>query len=688
MDVCEHRHARARIAVIPDAIGSTTTMLRLGLGVLAACAVMAGVVLGDWSGSLTAAHAPAARTRLASLSLGPRLAVSRELGADQPQFWVGRGVRELRAVDSGQRLGMRFTRAGVLVRAAGGAVALGLVAVGRGDALGTVSRVAPVGARNRVWYTRPGVVEWYANGPLGLEQGFTLSDRPAGRAVAPVTLMVGMAGRLRPRLEAAGRELVLVGAGGHAVLRYGGLVVTDARGRMLRSWLALSGRRVLLRVDDAGASYPLRVDPYVQAAKLTASNGAPLDDLGDSVAAFGSTVVVGAPEANRGDGAVYVFTEPAGGWANATQSAELTASDGVGSLGGSVAIWEGCQRLSRTCPARAEGAIVAGAVNTTIGNNNAQGAVYVFSEPANGVWQNATQTATLTASNGAADDLLGSSVVVSGGTIAAGADGAAEGANASNSTDTGAQGAVYVFTEPTTGWQNATQTAELIASNGLSGDKLGTSVALSGDTIAAGAANATVGGNSGQGAVYVFTEPASGWHNAIQTAELTASTAPSPTNAGSAGLGSSVALSGSTMVAGARFAGHLGGDCEGGEQDGPGAVYVFTEPASGWQNSTQTAGLTASDGAICDQLGRSVAVSGSTIVAGAPGAFIANPARPGGGNTNQGAVYVFSEPASGWTNGTQTAKLTASDGLPSDDLGISVARWRCPGRRCSPALRA
>ena len=462
------------------------------------------------------------------MSLGPRLAVSRELGADQPQFWVGRAARELRAVDPGQRLGLRFTRAGVLVRAAGGSVALGLVAVGRGDALGAVSRVAPAGARNRVWYTRRGVVEWHVNGPLGLEQAFTLSDRPPGRAVAPVTLVVGLSGRLRPRLESAGRELVLVGAGGHAVLRYGGLVVTDARGRVLRSWLELSGRRVLLRVDDRGASYPLRVDPYVQAAKLTASDGAALDDLGDSVAAFGSTVVVGAPEANHGDGAVYVFTEPAGGWANATQSAELTASDGVGSLGGSVAIWEGCQHLSSTCPARAEGAIVAGAVNTTIGSNDAEGAVYVFSEPANGVWHNATQTATLTASNRAADDVLGSSVVVSGGTIAAGADGVAVGANASNSTDTGAQGAVYVFTEPTTGWQNATQTAELIASNGLSGDRLGTSVSLSGDTIAAGAANATVGGNSGQGAVYVFTERDGGWHNAIQTAELTASTAPSP----------------------------------------------------------------------------------------------------------------------------------------------------------------
>jgi len=83
--------------------------------------------------------------------------------------------------------------------------------------------------------------------------------------------------------------------------------------------------------------------------------------------------------------------------------------------------------------------------------------------------------------------------------------------------------------------------------------------------------------------------------------------------------------------------------------------------------------LTASDGAICDQLGRSVGLSGSTIVAGAPGAFIASPDRPSGGNADQGAVYLFTQPAGGWANGTQSAKLTAADGLPSDDLGISVA---------------
>src|SRR5579863_4019033 len=77
---------------------------------------------------------------------------------------------------------------------------------------------------------------------------------------------------------------------------------------------------------------------------------------------------------------------------------------------------------------------------------------------------------------------------------------------------------------------------------------------------------------------------------------------------------------------------------------------------------TQLAELTASDGATLDSLGSSVAISGNTIVAGALG-----------NNSNTGAVYVFVEPTTGWTNMTQTAKLTASDGQSRDDLGWSVA---------------
>ena len=99
---------------------------------------------------------------------------------------------------------------------------------------------------------------------------------------------------------------------------------------------------------------------------------------------------------------------------------------------------------------------------------------------------------------------------------------------------------------------------------------------------------------------------------------------------------------------------------------GQGAVYVFTEPASGWADETQAAKLTATDGAESSVLGSSVAVSGTTIAAGAPDATV-------NGNFGKGAVYVFTEPASGWADETQAAKLTATDGVSGDGLGSSVA---------------
>jgi uncharacterized repeat protein (TIGR01451 family) len=89
------------------------------------------------------------------------------------------------------------------------------------------------------------------------------------------------------------------------------------------------------------------------------------------------------------------------------------------------------------------------------------------------------------------------------------------------------------------------------------------------------------------------------------------------------------------------------------------------KPAGGWASATETAKLTASDGAVGDVLGWSVAVSGGTIVAGAPRATVA-------GTYRQGAAYVFVEPAGGWKNATETAKLTAPDGASEDALGFSV----------------
>ncbi|MGH3083070.1 MAG: FG-GAP repeat protein [Gaiellaceae bacterium] len=127
--------------------------------------------------------------------------------------------------------------------------------------------------------------------------------------------------------------VALVGAGGVASLRYRGLLATDALGRELPAWLELEGGTLLVRVDDAGARYPLTIDPFLEQAKLTASDGAADEELGRSISVSGDTVGVGAPfddtGANTDHGSAYVFVKPQTGWASATETAKLTASDGA-----------------------------------------------------------------------------------------------------------------------------------------------------------------------------------------------------------------------------------------------------------------------------------------------------------------------------------------------------------------------
>jgi hypothetical protein len=309
--------------------------------------------------------------------------------------------------------------------------------------------------------------------------------------------------------------------------------------------------------------------------------------------------------------------------------------------------------------------VVAGAPHSLSGS----GAAYVFARPAGG-WSGATeQLATLTASDAAANDLLGSSIAISGdgSTVAAGAPEAKIGANEG-------QGAAYVFTQPGGGWGSGTQpqhqTAKLTASDGaahdsLGGDNGGNAIAVSGDgsTVAAGAATATTTGclpcTFGPGAVYVFARPGGGWSSGTQTAKLTASD-----GHGNDRFGDAVAMSGdgSTIVAGAQLAVGSTGNSQ------QGAVYVFARSGGGWSTGTQTAKLTAHDGHGTDKLGRSVAVSSdaSTIVAGAYFATV-------GSNASQGKVYLFTRPGGGWTTGTDQGELTAADGAPSDELGFSVA---------------
>jgi hypothetical protein len=187
------------------------------------------------------------------------------------------------------------------------------------------------------------------------------------------------------------------------------------------------------------------------------------------------------------------------------------------------------------------------------------------------------------------------------------------------------------------------QLAGLTASDGGANDRLGfysRAVSISGTTVVAGAPYHEVGSNVQQGAAYVFTGATGNW---TQAAELTANDGQAEDN-----FGESVAISGSTVVVGAPDHA-VGGTFE------AGAAYVFSNVSGSWK---QVAELVPSDGAASDTFGDAVAITGNTIVVGAPGH---------GGYTN-GAVYLFTLQGGTWT---QTAELTGSP--QSGAIGALVA---------------
>lgn len=366
--------------------------------------------------------------------------------------------------------------------------------------------------------------------------------------------------------------------------------------------------------------------PISEQAQLTPSDGAPGNAFG-TVAASADTAVVGSPMEDVGSnpqqGAAYVFSKPADGWVNMTQTAELTASDGVSYsyFGHSVSI----------------------SGDTIAVGSNVYGAVYVFVKPAGG-WTNMTETAKLTVAG--AGGYLGVATAIDGNTIAAGAI-----------EDDGEKGVVYVFTKPPGGWVTTSNPdAKLTASDGVDNDNLGNSIAIDGDTIVSGAPVATYTNHGpGPGAVYVFVEPAGGWADMTQTAKLTASDG-NPRDY----FGLSLAMSGQTIVVGAC-------DKRIHSNNQQGAAYVFVEPSGGWTTGTQTARLTASDGAPKAGFGIGIAINGSNIAIGAVNA-------ENGSKQPEGAVYSFAEPLGGWrSTSVFSSKQTPPDHIPYQDFGYYVS---------------
>jgi uncharacterized repeat protein (TIGR01451 family) len=266
------------------------------------------------------------------------------------------------------------------------------------------------------------------------------------------------------------------------------------------------------------------------------------------------------------------------------------------------------------------------------------GAAYVYHRSSGG-W---TQVAKLTASDGVIGDRFGYDVALSTdqSTIVVGAYYKYPG------------GAAYVYEQSVGGvW---TEVGKLTASDATLADHFGFSVAASfgGNTIVIGARQADLGSNFHAGAAYVF-ERGSGWSNRSENAKLTAK---APASLDELGFDVDISADGATIAAGAPNRDIAG-------QNNAGAVFIFSRPGAAWSGPllTEVALLSASLPAAGAQLGFSIAIDGSNLLAGAP-AF-------NGGTVIAGSAYLFQGSGPSWQ---QAAAFQSSTPTTSDLFGWSV----------------
>ena len=214
------------------------------------------------------------------------------------------------------------------------AVSLALQKVGRAGALTPVEACEPRLVGSRVEYLRGPVCEWYVFDERGLEQGFTLAERPEGEG--PLRLEIALETDLEPVVSAGGRGLELHDEAGHAALHYAGLFAFDAQGHELEARLRCDAQRLVIEVEDRDARYPLVVDPWIvtELAKVTGSDLTDFSNFGSATSLDGDRAVVGAPLDDgfgSSSGAAYLYERNEGGfnaWGEVTRLVPDDASIG------------------------------------------------------------------------------------------------------------------------------------------------------------------------------------------------------------------------------------------------------------------------------------------------------------------------------------------------------------------------
>ncbi|MCZ6760578.1 MAG: choice-of-anchor B family protein [Gemmatimonadetes bacterium] len=321
--------------------------------------------------------------------------------------------------------------------------------------------------------------------------------------------------------------------------------------------------------------------------------------FGTAVAVGGGEVFISEPQNFYSSGLVYIYREVDGEW---RESGRITADEGEAADGfGSQIALDGNTLL-----------VSAGG-----------GKVYVFerSSPAE-EWN---QAALLEAEDVADGDGFGVNVAVSGEYAIVGAHSQAE-----------FNGAAYVFRRDSDGRWSEVQ--KITPAEPEEGERFGVRVAISGGRAIV---SATRHGD-GQGAVYGFglDEETGAWE---ELGLLTVD-----------GLGENDRFGSAIDLEGNRA---LIGTYRNNRFVGVAHLFTFDDESGEWSDALE---INAFDQENFSQFGTSVALAGSDILIGAPGAF----------QFNGGAYLVIGSSDEGWSG---VEKITADDLLRGDRFGSSVA---------------
>ncbi|MEY2520290.1 MAG: hypothetical protein QOF24_2049 [Verrucomicrobiota bacterium] len=535
-------------------------------------------------------------------------------------------------------------------------MALRLQAYGYGkqlvDAPPIVSRQVK---ENRIEYERassnphsairiPKLVEWYENRAEGIEQGFTLNDRPERHNGVgpnePLRISLSVTGDLRARNKDEG-TIELAKAEGKGGLSYSKLGAQDADGKKLAARMEANadGREIALVVQDTGARYPIVIDPIVASLEKKFGDGyTPHAEarFGFDVAIDGDRAVVGAWRDASDTGRIYFFSRSGSTWSNFVLNRD---ADPGGQCGYSVAI-----KGSKTvfgCP----------------GTNAAAGTAYIYDV----VNDNLPRQLIPSSGSRNAGDRFGSSVAISANKVIVGApfndnqaatdagrvhiftfasdfsaystafvDDFQRAGNGQFGFDVAIDGNTFVVGIPGAGTGKAAVynsttlsfSTYLIAGDGAAGDNFGQSVGISGNTAVVGAPLNSEKGN-GAGAAYVFVRDANGFYWSQQQ-KLTGS----DSFAGNFFGASHIAIEGNTIMAGAY--GYSFFDFNQGTISSAGEAYIFMRNGTVWTEQATTGG----DKHAGDEFGIGVGISGNTVIVGARNATVSGVAR-------SGAAYVY-----------------------------------------------